>query len=237
MPPCFLWEMCGQDLKHGSTIKCPVCKVQSNVCDIKPDYRTISMVDSYHNNLSKDPSATDATKCESCDNESVSHKCETCELLLCDKCEASHKASSSDGGSHTTKAIAAIAGDTRTAINKALKQLKAQEAILATKLSSTQKELNDIRQTSVNAMKSIGEKEENLHAKIQHHHDNLRKDVAKEKTKHITKGKKEYMSTESYYQDVKDKQAMLTRWVNDRSDLSIANTTQRIHKQLQGLYD
>lgn len=86
-------------------------------------------------------------------------------------------------------------------------------------------------------MKSIREKEENLQANIKCHHDNLRKDVAKEKTKHITKGKKEYTSTESYYQDVKDKQAMLTRWVNDRSDLSIANTTQRIHKQLQGLYD
>lgn len=71
----------------------------------KQDYITVATVDSFSQNLTKRLSVTE----DKCEDDEVSQKCETCDLLLCEKCEAPHTASESDGGCHTTKSVSSSA--------------------------------------------------------------------------------------------------------------------------------
>ena len=168
--------------------------------------------------------------CESCERSSnVSHKCETCDLMLCQRCEASHTVTNK----HLVRTITSVAAEIRAEIEQVANHLQQQEQILSTRLAGRQTTLEGMRKTCDDAMVKINEHEENLIRKIKCHHDGLRKQVDKEKKKCIENSKWECKEVEIHYQNTKDKQVMFNSWLNTRSDVSLANTAQVVRDKLQ----
>ena len=169
---------CIHGLKQGSKVQCPDCRKSTDIKDVQKEFKIQSMIDFHHNfNVfvrEKSNRKSTGKLCEVCkvSEKEVRSFCKTCEEYMCEDCERAHKGSKATKR-HNLMAYDAMYISKKQELEKHIKRLQKEKALLLTSCKETGQDKKNIKVTQRQQLLEINKKKETLKSQIDDHYSKI----------------------------------------------------------------
>ena len=166
---------CIQGVKQGDTVPCPECRQQTDLSEVKKDFKMASLIEICNNTSGKHDSDTPQENvCDACKSstKSVQNFCKNCKELLCVDCFKAHIGMKLTKD-HTVITFAELHRSEKQKIDEAINALTTRERDLEIICISDRDFIENIMQEEVKQMAEVNQQRQSILDDVNSHHDSL----------------------------------------------------------------
>ena len=169
---------CIQGVKQGNQVQCPECRQYTDLCEVKKDFKTESLLAINITTSGNSVCVPQKTVCDLCEDsmKPVQSFCINCEELLCANCSKAHTRSKATKD-HKFMTFAALQEIKKQKLEEYIKSITDEEKELDSKCTSKKELIKNIEQTEVGQMAEVNRLRLSIIRKINSHHDSLLSEI------------------------------------------------------------
>ena len=167
---------CIQGIKHGNHVQCPVCREDTDLREVKKDFKMESFIAVYRNTIATN--YLKETVCDLCRDSSkpVQSYCANCEELLCAHCIKVHSAMGLDRD-HIVITFSELQQSKTQELDKHIKLVSDEERDMGCRCTCNIELIANIKQAEVRQMAEVNRLRQSIIDDVNSHHDSLLSEI------------------------------------------------------------